>query len=75
MFGALQNLRERGSSKVKFDKIIIPARYKSKILRELNLLNINEMSLFPEIERTSKHITSEYESESRDADDAIDDIL
>ena len=37
-------------------KIRIPAQYKQNIMEELDLLNINEGFLFPELEYQSKNV-------------------
>lgn len=41
-------------------RLIIDANYKNNILKELNYLGLNEVSLFPEIENVSKYIKSKY---------------
>lgn len=41
-------------------KVLFFVSEKKKILKELDLLSINESSLFPEIDHVSKYITSKY---------------
>lgn len=43
-----------------FCSIIIEPKYKKQVLRELNLININESFLFPELEYTAKQIKEKY---------------
>ena len=46
--------------KENFCSILIDARYKKNIIRELNQVNINEAFLFPEPEYTAKRIKNRY---------------
>lgn len=43
-----------------FFSIIIEPKHKKQILKELNLININEAFLFPELEYTAKQIKEKY---------------
>lgn len=43
-----------------FCSIIIEPKYKKQILNELDLMNINEAYLFPELEYTAKSVKEKY---------------
>ena len=45
------------------EKVIIPAKYKKKILKQLDLMGINEQRLFPDIEHQLKYILEKYKNE------------
>lgn len=74
-FGTIQTLGESSSSKVKFRKLRIPKDKKKIILEELNSLHINRKSLFPEIQETSAHIVSEYQTIKRGDPDDVDSLI
>lgn len=61
----LQNI-SKDSMKKYFCSIIIEPKYKKQILNELDLLNINEAYLFPELEYTTKSIKEKYKSQAFD---------
>lgn len=42
--------------------IIIPSEFKKTILKQLEMLGINEAYLFPEVEYTAKHVKEKYAS-------------
>jgi hypothetical protein len=44
------------SSKVKFEKIIVPAAHRDEILFDLNFYGFNDATLFPDIEGLSRHL-------------------
>lgn len=44
-----------------FCSILIPPECKQRIIKELNIININEAFLFPEPEYTAKHIKKKYQ--------------
>lgn len=44
------------------DKVIIPAREKEKILKQLDIIGINEQRLFPDVEHQLKYIWSKYKT-------------
>lgn len=48
------------SNKIDLREILIPKLKKGKILEELDLININSRTLFPEIEFTSKYIKNKW---------------
>ncbi|HGG8774423.1 TPA: FRG domain-containing protein [Enterobacter asburiae] len=65
LYGA-KNYDPRGrSSPIKADQLIIPAASKSLIREELEVLGINERTLFPDIERATKFVTMRYQNELR----------
>lgn len=45
------------------EKVIIPAECKKKILKQLDLMGINEQRLFPDIEHQLKYIWEKYKNE------------
>lgn len=45
------------------EKVIIPAKDKNKILKQLDLMGINERRLFPDIEHQLKYIWDKYKNE------------
>lgn len=57
--GLLKYTKIEGSVSVK--KLIISAAAKNDILKELNQLNINEKSMFPEIEKVSTYLKEKWE--------------
>lgn len=58
--GLLQYLSIQSSSGLTHNKIIIPAESKSIIMKQLDTLNINSRSLFPEIEFASTYIKRKW---------------
>lgn len=62
--GLLQYQSLEKSAGLKYKKIIIPAERKSKILSQLDALNINSRSMFPEVEFTSKYIKRKWTAAS-----------
>ncbi|MGF6694105.1 hypothetical protein M2318_004189 [Metapseudomonas resinovorans] len=60
--GLLQYRSLENSTGLKHKKIIIPAECKEDILTQLDALNINSRSMFPEIEFTSKYIKKKWTS-------------
>jgi hypothetical protein len=63
LFGRTVQIREPNSLGIRVDKIGVPVEAKQRILDELNKLNINEKTLFPEIERAARYLTSNLQSE------------
>jgi hypothetical protein len=61
LFGLDATLPEAGNAEVAVGRITIKASEKAKILRELDSLNINESTVFPNIENSAKHIAKRYE--------------
>lgn len=59
--------KTKGALNKEFDKIkiIIPYNYKKSILEELDLYNINEGSLFPELEHQLSYLESVKESQNQ----------
>ena len=52
--------RHKNIMKENFCSILIDAKYKKSIMRELDQVNINEAFLFPEPEYTAKRIKNRY---------------
>jgi hypothetical protein len=61
LFGLDATLPEDGNAEVAVERITIRAAEKTKILRELDSLNINESTVFPYIENSAKYIAKRYE--------------
>jgi hypothetical protein len=62
LFGLNATLPEVGTPDITISRLTIKASEKSKILRELDSLNINESSVFPYIESSAKHLAKRYEA-------------
>lgn len=62
LFGLDAILPETGNNEIGVERITIKASEKSKILRELDSLNINESTVFPYIENSARHIAKRYEA-------------
>ena len=56
VFGIMSELKEDSSKLFKIERLSIPATAKEKILIELNHLDVNEHTLFPEIEHSAYYI-------------------
>jgi len=59
LFGINTVLDETGSTDIKVTRITVTN--KEKILQELDLLNINEATVFPHIENSAKYVAKKYE--------------
>ncbi len=62
LFGIDSSLNEEGTESIKIHRVVI--KDKSKILKELDLLNVNESSVFPYIENSAKYIAQKYKFQS-----------
>ncbi|WP_190323115.1 FRG domain-containing protein [Candidatus Tokpelaia sp.] len=51
----------KGADKISYDSFLIEAGDKQKILQELDALQINEMTLFPEIEHAANYLKNAYQ--------------
>ncbi|MDD3854290.1 MAG: hypothetical protein A3J96_00360 [Sulfurimonas sp. RIFOXYC2_FULL_36_7] len=60
MFGIDAALNEQGTENIQIYRITIKKESKQKILAELDLLNINESSVFPYIENSAKYVAQKY---------------
>lgn len=60
MFGTTKELTDTATHEIEMDRIRIDSGYKGKIIKELDLFNIKESSLFPEMESTAKYIKDKY---------------
>ena len=58
IFGLRTRLLERNNFGINIRKILIPSDAKPTILQELDGININASTLFPEIESAAKYIMS-----------------
>jgi hypothetical protein len=62
LFGLGATLPEAGNAEFEVDRITIKASEKTKILGELDSLNINESTVFPYIENSAKYIAKRHEA-------------
>lgn len=60
LFGIDAALNEEGTENINIYRITIKKEDKQKILNELDLLNINESSVFPYIENSAKYVAQKY---------------
>lgn len=58
LFGLQTILKEENDHGIRVRKVLVKAENKKKILTELDRVNINESTLFPEIESAAKYIMS-----------------
>lgn len=75
VFGTIKTLKVKASRSIEVEQIVIPAKKKVGILKELSLLHIHNRALFPEIERSSEHVISEFRARKDDEFDDLDDVL
>lgn len=64
LFGIDSSLNEKGTESIQINRVVIKKEDKSKILIELDLLNVNESSVFPYIENSAKYIAQKYKFQS-----------
>lgn len=60
LFGLNARLPEAGNSQITIERVTINPNKKSKILQELDRLNINDRTVFPYIENSAKYIANKY---------------
>jgi len=60
LFGIDSVLDERGTSDIIITRVTVGKKSKASILRELDLLNINESTVFPYIENSAKYVGQKY---------------
>lgn len=58
LFGLVSELKKNNPYQIRVSQMTIPASAKPKILRDLDLVNINRAALFPEVESAAKYIMS-----------------
>jgi hypothetical protein len=63
LFGLTPAIRETNSLGIQVQRISVPVESKKRILGELDKLNINEKTLFPEIERAARYLAGNLQSE------------
>lgn len=64
LFGIDSSLNEEGTESIQINRVVIRKEDKSKILKELDLLNVNESSVFPYIENSAKYVAQKYKFQS-----------
>jgi len=52
--------KNKGAEKISYQSFLIKADNKEKILKELDALQLNEMTLFPEIEHAATYLKQQY---------------
>ena len=66
----------QSSVAIKVSKFLIPAQSKLDILHQLDALNINSRTMFPEIENVAHYIKQRWQIPKRPAsDDAVDELI
>ena len=60
LFGLDAKLEDENDFNFKITHYLIQPENKSKILRELDLLNINESTVFPYLENSAKYISNKF---------------
>ena len=60
LFGLDAKLEDENDFDFKINHYLIQPENKSKILRELDLLNINESTVFPYLENSAKYISNKF---------------
>jgi len=74
--GLLGFSRMQSSIAIKVSKFLIPAQSKIDILHQLDALNINSRTMFPEIENVAHYIKQRWQVPKRPAsDDAVDELI
>jgi hypothetical protein len=63
LFGLDAILDEKGTPEIKITRISVTN--KIEILKQLDLLNINESTVFPYIENSAKYIANKYKFNKR----------
>ena len=58
LFGLTSTLNIDNPFKITVSNLIVPAKAKANILRELDRINVNRAALFPEVESAAKYIMS-----------------
>ena len=61
LFGLDAVLKDKNIFGLKITHYLIEADTKKKILMELDLLNINESTLFPYLENSAKYISNKFQ--------------
>lgn len=58
VFGKAELINEPNDLGIRVERVVVRVRAKKRIIDELDKLNINEKTLFPEIERSAKYFAS-----------------
>lgn len=64
IFGLNASLPETGNTSIRIQRLTINADAKSKIVKELDTLALNESTIFPYIENSARYIASKYRANS-----------
>ncbi|AMW79521.1 hypothetical protein AMD27_11900 [Acinetobacter sp. TGL-Y2] len=62
LFGLEAEINENGDTNFIINRIRIKPEYKADILKELDLLNINKRTIYPNIDNTSQYLKSKIEN-------------
>jgi hypothetical protein len=57
VFGLKDELTEENTDEIEIERIRIPAVHKAKILSDLELLDFNDKTVWPEMDRAAQYIT------------------
>jgi len=60
LFGLKAKMNERSDSDYQIHRIRIAGSAKSKILKDLDLININLRTIYPTLENTAKYLQDKY---------------
>lgn len=71
LYGAIDYDPKATNNRIQAMHLNIPATAKENIRRELEVLGINERTLFPDIERATKFITLRYQNSLRDRENSL----
>ncbi|MEH6523873.1 FRG domain-containing protein [Sulfitobacter sp.] len=62
LFGHEAKLPDAGQKGIKISRITVKAEEKTKILAELDLININDATVYPSMGQTADHLREQYQS-------------
>jgi hypothetical protein len=63
IFGMNESIDESGRSEIKSERITIPSAHKARIRGELDKLNLNEKTMFPEIDRAARYFAQAVQNQ------------
>ncbi|OUS22414.1 FRG domain-containing protein [Rhodobacterales bacterium 59_46_T64] len=65
LFGHEAKLPDGGQKEIKISRITVKAKEKSKILEELDRINVNDATVYPSISQTADHLREQYDSKTK----------
>jgi hypothetical protein len=66
LFGHEAKLPDVGQKGIKISRITVKADEKTKILAELDRINVNDATVYPSIGQTANHLREQYQSKKKD---------